>query len=428
MERAFLSFLLLLLFSSCEYNNITKNLDPNNILYAPYLISIRSNHKVTLQWGRPVCPMCGMCICPQLEPDHFEILMSSDSPSDLKVHSYVSNNIFEVSISNLTNGKPYYFAIKAIGSNESTQSETIMTIPDVEESIHTIFTTINKNSEMGTWSPDHSSIAYVSDYLWNNGNNSAQSVFIYNHLLNKEHLVEKNSSFPTWSASGKKITYHSDNGEINTSSGYRPTHIAVYNLQDSTIKRLTSGNTFDFLPTFSSDEKWIAFLSDKAKGNEFNIWKIPSDSGAAIQVTSDFNDLNELGIIDSRSPKTLSWSGDGSIAFARLTKTNLGYNCDIYSIPSTGGSRTILVTSPWEDTCPAFSPDGTLIAFVSNRSGSNELWTMDLKTKKLNQITGKGKWIFETPGKIEWSKLGDKILYTSYSDNFKTLYSVDIKI
>lgn len=416
------------IFFSCEYNDINKNSGENE-LYTPYLTSIRNNGKVTLQWGKPGCPMCGICVCPQLDPDHFEILMSTNDLSDLKVHSYVSNNIFEVTINNLTNGKPYYFAIKAVGINKQfTVSMTIMTIPDIMENIHSLFTTIDKSRELGTWSPDQSSVSYVSDYIWNNGNNSVQTVFIYSFSNKIEYLVEKNSRSPEWSTTGNKIAYHTDNGEINTSPGYRPTHIAVYNIQDNTIKRLTNGNTFNYLPAWSPDENWIAFLSDRKRSNEYNIWKVSVDSDTAIQITSDFNDLTDLGIIDDRSPKTLSWSKDGnSIAFARLAKLNQGYNTDIYSVTSTGGRKTTIVTSPWDDFCPVFSPDGASMAFISNRSGANEIWTMDLQTKKLRQITGStGKWIYENSGKIEWSKLGDKILFTSNSGNFNTLYKVDI--
>lgn len=414
-------FLLVTLWS-CKKDDLIQ--DGTNELYTPILKSMRNNGKVILRWEKPICSF----VCPQLDPDHFEILMSNTEPSKLELHVTKSSNIFEVTINNLTNGTPYYFAIKAVGHNKQfTISNTIMTIPENAENIQTLFQTIDKNRELGTWSPDQLSVAYVSDYTWNNGNNSAQSVFISTLSDNTEWLVEKNSRSPEWSPTRQKIVYHTDNGEVNTRQGYRPAHIAVYNIQDSTIKRLTGGNSFNYLPTWSPDGNWIAFLSDKAGSKEYNLWKTPSDSGTAVQITSDFNDLNDMKIIDDRSPKTLSWSKDGrSIAFARLKKSNEGYDYDIYSVPSTGGSKTTIISSQWSDFCPAYSPDGTTIAFVSNRSGSNEIWTMNLKTRQFRQITGStGKWIYENSGKIEWSASGKKILFTSNADTLNTLYTVD---
>jgi Tol biopolymer transport system component len=418
-------FLLLALLGCRKDTSVPYGADE---LYAPYLTSVRDNGKVTLRWEKPGCLMCGVCFCPQLDPDYFEILISSTDPSELSVHSTGSSNIFEVTINNLANGTPYYFAVKAVGHKQFTISNTVMTIPDNPEIIQPLFQTIDKSVELGTWSPNQLSISYVSDYIWNNGNYSSQSVFIYSLSNNTEWLVEKSSRSPQWSPTGQKIVYHTDNGEVTTSQGYRPTHIAVYNIQDSTITRLTGGNSFNYQPTWSPDGNWIAFLSDKSGSKEYNLWKIPSDSGTAIQITTDFNDLNDLGIIADRSPKVLSWSKDGnSIAFARLTISNQGYNSDIYSVPTAGGSRTTILSSQWEDYAPAFSPDGTTLAFVSNRSGVNEIWTMDLQTRQLKQITGSSeKWVYTNPGNIEWSASGNKILFTSASNDFWTLYTVDI--
>lgn len=419
-------FFFLLAFWSCE-NDETIRPDENE-LYTPYLRGTRNNSQVNINWVKPICLFDEISNYSQLEPDHFEILISENNQSQFEFHSKVENNVFEVVIENLINGKPYYIVVKAvIGNRQYKVSNTIMIIPNNPENIQPLFQNINSDRKLGSWSHDEISVAYVSDYTWDNGNYGAQSIFISILLNNEEYLIEKNSYSPEWSPIEKEIVYHTDNGEINTSQGYRPTHIAIYNNQDSSIKRLTSGNSFNFVPTWSSDGKWIAFLSDVAGSNEYNLWKIPSDSGAVTQITTDFNDLTDLAIKIDRSLQKPCWSKDGSeIAFSRLSKLNDRHIFDIYAVPSTGGDRRTIVSSQWNDKSPNYSPDGTEIAFISDRSGSNEIWTMNLNTKELKQITGSYDFsVYVNLGKIEWSTSGDKILFTSYFENLKTLYTVN---
>ena len=417
------------LFCSCKRVGLEQEVDPNG-LYTPYLTSVRNDVQVVLKWGKPACAFCGGCPCPELKPDHFEILFSETGTSDLKTYSTVSANVFEASINNLVNGKPYYFAIKAVISGKKyTRSAPIMVIPDTPENISPLFPTIDKNTQYGSWSPDRLSVAYDGDYFWNNGNNLARSVFVHISKKKDSDLIAKNAGSPEWSPLGNRIVFQTDDGEVSNPQGHRPSHIAVYDLDANTSLRLTKGDSFNFLPSWSPDGDWVAYLSDQAKGKEFNIWKIASTGGTPIQVTSDFDDLGELAITADRSPKTLSWSKDGkNIAFSRSTKSGQVVNKDIYSVSSYGGEKTEMVSSPWNDYCPAYSPDGKAVAFISDRSGSAEIWTMDLQTKKLKQVTGStGKLIYENSGRIEWSKSGDKILFTGNADNFSTLYLVDVR-
>ena len=175
-------FLIVTLWG-CKKGDLIEKKD----LYPHTLTSIRNNGSVVLQWQKPWCPFD----CPQLVPERFEILMSDTDPSTLKIHATVSNNVFNFTIDNLINGKPYYFAIKAIDDNKKfTLSKTVMTIPENPENIETLFPITDKDRVLGTWSPEKSSIAYTSNYIWNNGNNSAQSVFIYSLLNNTEALIE----------------------------------------------------------------------------------------------------------------------------------------------------------------------------------------------------------------------------------------------
>lgn len=52
------------------------------------------------------------------------------------------------------------------------------------------------------------------------------------------------------------------------------------------------------------------------------------------------------------------------------------YKGDIYTVPAAGGRAVQLTTNPAHDTRPVWSPDGTRIAFASNREGSFDVFVM----------------------------------------------------
>ncbi len=85
---------------------------------------------------------------------------------------------------------------------------------------------------------------------------------------------------------------------------------------------------------------------------------------------------------------------------------------DLWSVPSTGGEATRLTSHPGRDTSPAFSPDGTQLAFTSDRSGSPQVHVMAAKGGPARQVT------FHTEGfeVREWTPDGSHILTTIVRD------------
>lgn len=71
---------------------------------------------------------------------------------------------------------------------------------------------------------------------------------------------------------------------------------------------------------------------------------------------------------------------------------------------------TRLTSDPWDDIAPAASPDGTSIAFASNRNGFWDLYLMDLSSGEAAQLT-------DTPeyeGAPTWSPDGTFLAYEAY--------------
>ena len=60
---------------------------------------------------------------------------------------------------------------------------------------------------------------------------------------------------------------------------------------------------------------------------------------------------------------------------------------DIWSVPSAGGTASLLVSHPATESRPQFSPDGKRLAFVSNRTGNGDIYVLNLETNDLTRIT-----------------------------------------
>jgi Tol biopolymer transport system component/C-terminal processing protease CtpA/Prc len=60
---------------------------------------------------------------------------------------------------------------------------------------------------------------------------------------------------------------------------------------------------------------------------------------------------------------------------------------DIWTVPSTGGEARLLISNPANDTRPLFSPDGKQLAFMSNRTGNEDIFVLTLATGDVRRIT-----------------------------------------
>jgi len=89
---------------------------------------------------------------------------------------------------------------------------------------------------------------------------------------------------------------------------------------------------------------------------------------------------------------------------------------DIYSLPITGGKATQITSGMQYDVHPRYSPDGKSLVFISDKSGSDNIWTMDLSTKEDKQITKEKKHNFFS---AEWTPDGDYIVGVKGRRNIK---------
>jgi Tol biopolymer transport system component/imidazolonepropionase-like amidohydrolase len=86
---------------------------------------------------------------------------------------------------------------------------------------------------------------------------------------------------------------------------------------------------------------------------------------------------------------------------------------DLYTLPVTGGQATRITSGSGFDGQPRFSPDGRSIVFVSDRSGSENLYTVDADGRNLKALTtGRGQ-AYVSP---EWAPDGEYIAVSRGGD------------
>jgi dipeptidyl aminopeptidase/acylaminoacyl peptidase len=122
-----------------------------------------------------------------------------------------------------------------------------------------------------------------------------------------------------------------------------------------------------------------------------------------------------------------SWSGDGrTIAF----ESGQG-STDVWTIRADGSHLQRLTTEPGFDGDPAISPDGTRIAFTSDRDGNRELYVMNADGSDPTRLTNNGARvpntaIDEVDENPAWSPDGTRIAFDSSRDGQFEIYSIRV--
>ena len=84
---------------------------------------------------------------------------------------------------------------------------------------------------------------------------------------------------------------------------------------------------------------------------------------------------------------------------------------DIWTVPYAGGEARLLVSNPATESRPLYSPDGTQLAFVSNRTGNGDVYVVSLADGKLRRMT----WDDTNDQLDGWSRDGKWLYFSSTS-------------
>jgi Tol biopolymer transport system component len=163
--------------------------------------------------------------------------------------------------------------------------------------------------------------------------------------------------------------------------------------------------------TWTADDKSLVFASNRGGADE--LWQVSASGGVPERIATKGAEVTYPSISD-----------DGSI----LAYTATTQNSNIWRLPlaSTGASLAkpeLLIASTGRNDSPRYSPDGQHIAFISDRTGSWELWVSDNDGRNPRQLTNFGGPMVGTP---HWSPDSRKLNFDARPNGRSVIYVVAI--
>ncbi|WP_205696022.1 PD40 domain-containing protein [Conexibacter sp. SYSU D00693] len=165
------------------------------------------------------------------------------------------------------------------------------------------------------------------------------------------------------------------------------------------LRPLTATPGREQQPAVSPDGRSIAFKTVVSGPRDEESWVAAFDGSGARQVTTTPGDL--------RFSTQPAWSADGQRLLVRSNRDEGHY--DVWSVRvSDGGDPRQLTDDTADDRYPVPSPDGTLIAFRSDRAGDPDVWVMDADGANPRNLTaGSGRW----ESAPSWSPDGTRLAF-----------------
>jgi tricorn protease len=187
--------------------------------------------------------------------------------------------------------------------------------------------------------------------------------------------------------------------------------VAEYGGVPKQLTKHTSGSLF--FPSMSSDGKVIVYEEN------FGIWKLDVASGESkeikINLASD-EPTNSFEVI------TVNGEADNYHLSPTGLRAVIATNGDLFTIATDrGDTRRLVSTAGARDGDPRWSPDGKWIAFISDRTGREEVWVCDEFGKQLKQLSDSDC----QKGTPQWSPDSKSLLY---SGSDKKLYRYDFEV
>ncbi len=177
--------------------------------------------------------------------------------------------------------------------------------------------------------------------------------------------------------------------------------ICIMNADGSGRRQLTNSPTTAFYPSLSPNGPTVYFSSNQS--GTFEIYSIDINGNGLQRLTN--------GIGSLYAPE-LSPNGE------KIIFTNNGNGLWVMN---PDGSDPHAITSK-DDIDPTWSPDGSMIAFASNRQGQRQLFVANANGRKVDKVTD----LNNMGGRSSWSPDGTKLAFYRGRDGDHDIYVINV--
>lgn len=307
------------------------------------------------------------------------------------------------------------------------------------------------------FSPDGSKVAYRSE-------REGGGIYIVPALGGQPRLVARHGRSPSFSPDGEQIVFAVGSAGVGATFSFGASSLYIVPVAGGEVKRIAENYQVAHHPVWSDDGQYILFEGTQTLGPpDFEICAAPI-AGGDIACTDVFKTLRarklaigpfpfalyghsvivSVGVGDSinlwriqlsrdwriQGPPEQLTSGTGqerqpSVARnGRMVFSSGNQNTDIYELPVDGDSGAVtgdvrqLTRDAAEDYYPEIAVNGSRIAFISTRTGNDDVWLLDPKS-------GRQGALLTTPAREMYPKLtadGSTVVFGSIENGKRGVF------
>jgi Tol biopolymer transport system component/C-terminal processing protease CtpA/Prc len=223
-------------------------------------------------------------------------------------------------------------------------------------------------------SPDHGEIAFVSGGdIWSvpSGGGTARLLAAVGGAAKR----------PLFSPDGKRLAFVST--QIGSGGIY------VLTLDGGALRRLTHDDQIPDLSAWSPDGRYVYFSSSSHDlAYDADVYRVSVDGGTPMQIVHEAY-VNETSAAPSPDGTSLAFVRGGFTQWWRRGHSHMDQTEIVIAHPAAKRFETI-TNGDAKDQWPMWSPDGRTLYFVSDRSGSDQLWARGAngRARQLTSLKG----------------------------------------